>query len=352
MRVRTIFTLALFSIFCLVTFADAQPGGRKTLSVGDSAPALNVETWVKGEFNPSNAEVYVVEFWATWCGPCKRSIPHLTQLQEEYAEDGLTIVGISTDEDSSLVKKFVAQQGMKMDYTIGVDLKRRTQRNWMGKAGLKGIPSAFIVDLNGIIQFIGNPLEEAFEDTLHLVMSGRYDLQKSKKAQPAIDGAKQFRKLNSWAEAEKHYNQAIGVDQFVFAKLYLELFEMLLLEQGDTTGAYKLIGDVMLTRGSDDPELLTWFAKMIATDDRITGSKRRMDVAMSLAKTAQSFARKKTDPLYLSTIALVHFGNGNMEEAIEWQRKAYFSAKAKEKAEYKFTLDSYKTQQQRASASE
>ena len=352
MRVRTIFTLALFSIFCLVTFADAQPGGRKTLSVGDSAPALDVETWVKGEFNPSNAEVYVVEFWATWCGPCKRSIPHLTQLQEEYAEDGLAIVGISTDTDSSLVKKFVAQQGMKMQYTIGVDNRRRTQRNWMDKAGLKGIPSAFIVDQNGIIQFIGNPLEEAFEDTLHLVMTGRYDLQKSEKAQPAIDGAKQYRKLNSWAEAEKHYNQAIGVDQFVFANLYLELFEMLLLEQGDTAGAYKLVADVMLTRGSDDPELLTWLAKMIATDDRITGSKRRMDVAMSLAQTAQSFARKKTDPLYLSTIALVHFGNENMDAAIKWQREAYFSAKEKEKAEYKFTLDRYKRRQQRASASE
>jgi thiol-disulfide isomerase/thioredoxin len=352
MSARLIISIAVFSIISFVTLADAQPGGRRTLSVGDDAPGLDVETWVKGEFNPSNANVYVVEFWATWCGPCKNSIPHLTQLQEEYADDDLTIVGISTDADSSVVKRFVQKQGMKMEYTIGVDNRRRTERNWMDKAGIKGIPAIFIVDTNGTIQFIGRPSDEAFEDTLRKVMSGRYDLQKTEEAQPAIDGAKQFRDLNSWAEAEKHYKNAISVDNFIFARLYLELFEMLLLEQRDTVGAYKLIEEVMLTRGSEDPELLTWLASMIATDDRITGTNRRMDVAMKLAETALSFARKKSNPLYLSTIALVHFSDEHLDEAIEWQRKAYFSAKEKEKAEYKFTLDSYRKQQQRASASE
>jgi len=350
MHKRTLLTIAILTLFSVVTLTSAQPGGRKKLTVGDPAPTLNVETWVKGEFNPSADAPYVIEFWATWCGPCKRSIPHLTQLQEEYGDEGLQIVGISTDEDANLVKKFVAQQGMKMDYTIGVDNRRRTQRSWMDKAGLKGIPAAFIVNKNGIIQFIGNPLEEEFEETLAKVMTGRYDLKKEETAQPAIDGAKQFRSLNSWADAEKHYKDAINVDPYIFAELNLELFEMLLLEQGDTAGAYKLVADIALSRGSEDPELLTWFAKMIATDERIRGTKKRMDVAMHLATTAQVFAKKKTDPLYLSTIALVHYANGDFDEAIEWQRKAYFSAKEKDKAEYKFTLDSYRTQKQRASA--
>lgn len=352
MRTRTFATLFfIFTLFSVVSLATAQPGGRKQLSVGDPAPALNVETWVKGEFNPSESNPYVIEFWATWCGPCKRSIPHLTQLQEEFAEDGLKIVGISTDKETELVSKFVRQQGMKMDYIVAIDHNGRTERNWAKKAGQNGIPSAFIVDKNGIIQFIGNPLEEAFEDTLRKVMTGRYDLAKSKKAKPAIDGAKQFRALNSWAEAEKHYKDAIKVDPYIFANLYLDLFEMLLLEQGDTAGAYKLVSELMLSRGSEDPELLTWLAASIATDDRIRGSKQRLDVAMKLAETAQAFARKKTDPIYLSTIALVHFANGDFGQAIEWQRKAYFSAKEKDKAEYKFTLDSYRTQQQRVDAS-
>jgi thiol-disulfide isomerase/thioredoxin len=351
MRIQTLATLIILSLFSIVELANAQPGGRKQLSVGDPAPALNIETWVKGEFNSSDGKPYVIEFWATWCGPCKRSIPHLTQLQKEFAEDGLKIVGISTDKESDLVNKFVRQQGMKMDYIIAIDHNGRTERNWAKKAGLKGIPAVFIVDKNGIIQYIGNPLMEAFEDTLRKVMTGRYDLEKSNTAQPAIDGAKQFRALNSWAEAEKHYEDAIAVDPYIFANLYLELFEMLLLEQGDTEGAYKLVSKVALSRGSEDPELLTWLATTIATDDRIRGSKKRLGVAMKLATTAQAFARKKTDPLYLSTIALVHFESGELDQAIQWQRKAYFSAKEKDKAEYKFTLDRYRTHQQRADAS-
>ena len=67
-------------------------------------------------------------------------------------------------------------------------------------------------------------------------------------------------------------------------------------------------------------------------------------------KSAHSFAKRKTDPKYLATIALVHFHSGDVDEAIEWQRKAYFSAREKDKEQYKFTLDSYRMQQLHASA--
>jgi thiol-disulfide isomerase/thioredoxin len=352
MRFRLLATIALLTITGLAVTTNAQSGSRGKLSVGDEAPSINVETWVKGTFDPSSAEVYVIEFWATWCGPCKKSIPHLTALQEEYADDGLVIVGISTDKETGLVEGFVKRQGMKMNYVVGIDNRNRTERSWMKAAGLSGIPAAFIVDKNNIIQFIGNPLDETFDEVLHNVMSGRYDLKKSVKAQPSIDNARKYRDLNSWAEAVKYYEDALSVDNYVFAELYKELFEMKLLDQGDTAGAYKLLSEVSLARGSEDPELLTWLAKMIATDSRIKGEQRRMDVAMKLAQTALTFARKKTDPKYISTIALIHFEDGRFDDAIEWQRKAYFSAKEKEKADYKFTLDSYRSQQQRASASE
>ncbi len=352
MRFQLLVTFAILSISSFAATANAQFGSSGKLSVGDEAPNVNVETWIKGTFDPSSAEVYIIEFWATWCGPCKKSIPHLTALQEEYADDGLVIVGISTDKDTALVEGFVKRQGIKMNYVVGIDNRNRTERSWMKAAGLNSIPSAFIVDKNNIIQFIGNPLEEDFDEILHKVMSGRYDLKKTLKAQPSIDNARKYRDLNSWDEAVKYYEDALTVDNYVFAELYKEMFEMKLLEQGDTAGAYKSLDEVALSRGSEDPELLTWLAKMIATDVRIKGDQRRMDVAMKLAKTALTFARKKTDPKYISTIALIHFNDGRFEEAIEWQRKAFFSAKEKEKADYKFTLDSYRSQQKLASTSE
>ena len=61
-------------------------GDNNTLSVGDPAPKLAVKEFVKGEplKDLEKGKTYVVEFWATWCGPCRTSIPHLTELQKKH----------------------------------------------------------------------------------------------------------------------------------------------------------------------------------------------------------------------------------------------------------------------------
>jgi len=71
-------------------FADGP-----TLKPGDAAPALQVKQWVKGDAVKGFAKdkIYVVEFWATWCGPCKASIPHLTELAKSHKD--VTFVGVS-----------------------------------------------------------------------------------------------------------------------------------------------------------------------------------------------------------------------------------------------------------------
>jgi len=349
MHIRTLLpTVLLSTIVCAA--AVAQPGGRNKLKVGSQAPGITVDTWVKGEFKAAEAEVYVLEFWATWCAPCRKSIPHLTELQDEYGEDGLKVVGISTDSDAALVDPFVKRQGLKMSYIVGIDKRRQTQRAWMNAAGLKGIPAAFIVDRDGIIQYIGHPMSEEFEDVLSKVMSGRYDKKKSAQAKESIDAAMHCRTGNSWSEAIKAYKNAIAIDQIVFAQLYIDMFEMLLIDKNDTAAAYALANEIILERGSEDPELLTWLATAISMNDKITGSARRMDVAMKAAKAALSFAKRKTDPKYISTVALVYFSDGKIDEAIKWQRDAYYSAREKEKSAYKFTLDKYRTQKQLAEA--
>jgi thiol-disulfide isomerase/thioredoxin len=69
-------------------------------------------------------QTYVVEFWATWCGPCRVSIPHLTELQKKFKTQGVTFIGVS-DETEDKVKPFVDKMGDKMDYTVAVDDERR-----------------------------------------------------------------------------------------------------------------------------------------------------------------------------------------------------------------------------------
>lgn len=170
--------------------ADAAPAKKAepeiTLKVGDKAPTLEIDAWVKGE--PVSAiesgKVYVVEFWATWCPPCRESIPHLTELQKKHKND-LTIIGVASSErlprnapkadpktdaggdkpDPRLsnLKKFVTDQGSKMEYRVAYDADRQMATGWMQPAGRNTIPTSFVVGHDGKIAWIGNPLEPAFD---------------------------------------------------------------------------------------------------------------------------------------------------------------------------------------------
>src|SRR5690349_1288193 len=95
----------------LVVFAALLLGGchqasaEPTLNIGDKAPTLEISEWVslgKERFKPVKTfqpgKVYVVEFWATWCGPCIAMMPHIASMQEKYIDQGLQIVSVTDDE--------------------------------------------------------------------------------------------------------------------------------------------------------------------------------------------------------------------------------------------------------------
>ncbi|MGH7133224.1 MAG: TlpA family protein disulfide reductase [Phycisphaerales bacterium] len=146
------------------TKAPAKP--EATLKVGDKAPAIAVDKWVKGEpvKGFEKGKVYVVEFWATWCGPCIAMIPHMTEMQKKYKD--VTFMSIAASErmpkdgaDKRLenVEKFVKDQGDKMGYRVGYDSKRAMGTSYMTAAGQNGIPCSFLVDGEGKIAWIGHP---------------------------------------------------------------------------------------------------------------------------------------------------------------------------------------------------
>jgi thiol-disulfide isomerase/thioredoxin len=135
--------------------------GRAAAGLGDPAAPLDVAEWVKGQAvdlaNVKGKKIVVVEFWATWCGPCRVSIPHLTDLQKKFGERGVVVVGVS-DEDAAKVRPFVDQMGEKMDYTVAVDNARHTAQAYMGAYGINGIPHAFVVDREGRVAWHGHPM--------------------------------------------------------------------------------------------------------------------------------------------------------------------------------------------------
>jgi len=130
-------------------------------ALGDPAAPLEIAAWIKGDAvnlaEVRGKKIVVVEFWATWCGPCRVSIPHLTELQRKFADRGVVFVGVS-DEDEATVRPFVNQMGGKMDYTVAIDNNRKTSDGYMKAYGQNGIPCAFIVDREGRIAWVGHPM--------------------------------------------------------------------------------------------------------------------------------------------------------------------------------------------------
>src|ERR1039457_2064270 len=134
-----------------------------SLKVGDPAPKLDPGKWVQGEpvkeFQKGNA--YIVEFWATWCPPCRASIPHLNEVYLKYKDKGLVVIGQDCSEtDQSRVAPFVKQMGDKMTYRVALDDQQgQMAKTWLKAAGQTGIPSAFLVDTKGVIAWIGHPMK-------------------------------------------------------------------------------------------------------------------------------------------------------------------------------------------------
>lgn len=158
-----------------------------TLKIGDPAPKLAASKWVQGEavkgFDKGTA--YIVEFWATWCGPCKTSIPHLNELHNKYKSKGLVVIGQDVwERDESKVEPFLKEMGEKMTYRVALDTKADAKdagtmaTTWMKAAGRNGIPAAFVVDKNGTIAWIGHPMQLK-EETLDSILDGKWDLKKA-----------------------------------------------------------------------------------------------------------------------------------------------------------------------------
>ncbi len=153
-------SLALATLALLIVPSQARSASDH---VGKPAIEINAGKWLNTQplkLSSMKGKVVVVEFWATWCGPCRASIPHLKELNAKYASKGLTLVSL-TDERAEVAEPFVKQNGM--DYAIGTD--STTSNDY----GVTGIPHAVVVGKDGKVAWEGHPmngLDKAIEAAL------------------------------------------------------------------------------------------------------------------------------------------------------------------------------------------
>jgi cytochrome c biogenesis protein CcmG, thiol:disulfide interchange protein DsbE len=139
------------------------------LAVGEVAPAFDLPgNAAPIKLSEFKGKVVYVDFWASWCGPCKQSFPWLNDMQSKYGAKGFQVVGINVDAKTADAKTFLTEVPAK--FTVAYDDKGVTPKQF----GIKGMPSSVLIDATGkvLLQHTGfrdadkAQLEQAIQQAL------------------------------------------------------------------------------------------------------------------------------------------------------------------------------------------
>lgn len=352
---KTPIAIGIAALVAGLTLGGANSAAGASLKIGDPAPKLQVGKWVQGApvkgFEPG--QTYIVEFWATWCGPCRVSIPHLNELHEKFKDQKLVVIGQDCwERDESLVEPFIKKMGEKMTYRVALDDKSAEKDgfmavNWMKAAGQNGIPSAFIVNSEGKIAWIGHPMTLK-ESLLEEILAGRYDLKKAAeafaaKAEREEQEAALSRKLGTslrnknWSDAEAalaEMEKGLTAEQRQgFAMVHFQIS----VGRKNYDAAYQALR-AYAEVNKEEPAVQNQVAWMIVAQKDL--EKRDLVLAQEAAERANS-ATKGKDAAILDTLARVQFMSGKRKEAIVTQEKAVKYAEGDLKENLEKTLASY-----------
>ncbi|MBM3326328.1 MAG: TlpA family protein disulfide reductase [Calditrichaeota bacterium] len=114
-------------------------------------------------------KVVILDFWATWCPPCVKEIPHFNALHKAYKDKGLAVIGVSVDRDgAAAVNKFIQNKSIDYPVVIGQEEVYKTYQAYLPEEERGGIPFTFIIDKNGSIRqhFVGYRDKAVFEEAI------------------------------------------------------------------------------------------------------------------------------------------------------------------------------------------
>ncbi len=147
LRVMLAIALVLAVTPVLVT-AGCTSASTEGTKVGNLAPDFQLPN-LKGQvisLSGLRGKPVLLNFWASWCGPCVFEMPFLQEIHEEWSDKGLVLLAVDIGESSSQVEEFIQSQGLTLPVLL--DTKEEVAR----KYNIRGIPTTFFIDKDGIIQ--------------------------------------------------------------------------------------------------------------------------------------------------------------------------------------------------------
>jgi peroxiredoxin len=104
-------------------------------------------------------QVVLVNFWATWCGPCRQELPHLNRLHDKYRASGFQLLGINIDDDARVASELATRLGIK--FPVLLDTDKKVSRLY----DMSAMPATVVIDRDGRVRYIHRGYRDGFEKT-------------------------------------------------------------------------------------------------------------------------------------------------------------------------------------------
>ncbi len=153
MKLKNVIVALLFSVFAATSLASSQLEGQ-------TAPdfALKSSTGENMRLSEYRGDVVMINFWATWCGPCRQEMPLLDELYQRYSRVGFNLLGVNIDDDSRRAMQMIEELGV--DFPVLFDATKRVSEMY----DVDAMPVTVIVDREGTVRYVHQGYKPGYED--------------------------------------------------------------------------------------------------------------------------------------------------------------------------------------------